>query len=152
MTSRCGPGSGAKPPQRSSRRGVTFVWIALSADHGVSSLPDAAQKLHIPAANLGKADLDQQINAALTAKFSPGHPVTYLRFDYPVAWLDNNAFTAVHVSEQDAEKAAGEAIKEAGLRGYYTKSQLAKGEVPDAPYETPIGQARLAREGHCRVM
>jgi predicted AlkP superfamily pyrophosphatase or phosphodiesterase len=113
------------------RIGLANVWIALSADHGVSSLPDAAQKLHIPAANLGKANLDQQINAALTAKFSPGHPATYLRFDYPVAWLDNNAFTAVHLNEQDAEKAAGEAIKQAGLRGYYTKSQLAAGEVPD---------------------
>jgi predicted AlkP superfamily pyrophosphatase or phosphodiesterase len=113
------------------RIGLANVWIALSADHGVSSLPDAAQKLHIPAANLGKANLDQQINAALTAKFSPGHPATYLRFDYPVAWLDNNVFAAAHISEQDAEKAAGEAIKQAGLRGYYTKSQLAAGEVPD---------------------
>jgi arylsulfatase A-like enzyme len=113
------------------RIGLANVWIALSADHGVSSLPDAAQKLHIPAANLGKANLDQQINAALTAKFSPGHPATYLRFDYPVAWLDNNVFAAVHLNEQDAEKAAGEAIKQAGLRGYYTKSQLAAGEVPD---------------------
>jgi hypothetical protein len=121
------------------RIGLANVWIALSADHGVSFLPDAAQKLHIPAANLGKANLDQQINAALTTKFSPGHPATYLRFDYPVAWLDNNAFAAVHLSEQDAEKAAGEAIKQAGLRGYYTKSQLAAGEVPD----TELGRKYL---------
>jgi hypothetical protein len=121
------------------RIGLANVWIALSADHGVSFLPDAAQKLHIPAANLGKANLDQQINAALTTKFSPGHPATYLRFDYPVAWLDNNAFAAVHISEQDAEKAAGEAIKQAGLRGYYTKSQLAAGEVPD----TELGRKYL---------
>lgn len=121
------------------RIGLANVWIALSADHGVSFLPDAAQKLHIPAANLGKANLDQQINAALTAKFSPAHPTTYLRFDYPVAWLDNNAFAAVHISEQDAEKAAGEAIKQAGLRGYYTKSQLAEGEVPD----TELGRKYL---------
>ena len=121
------------------RIGLANVWIALSADHGVSFLPDAAQKLHIPAANLGKANLDQQINAALTTKVSPGHPATYLRFDYPVAWLDNNAFAAVHLSEQDAEKAAGEAIKQAGLRGYYTKSQLAAGEVPD----TELGRKYL---------
>ncbi|HEX6805433.1 MAG TPA: alkaline phosphatase family protein [Terriglobales bacterium] len=121
------------------RIGLANVWIALSADHGVSFLPDAAQKLHIPAANLGKANLDQQINTTLTAKFSPGHPATYLRFDYPVAWLDNNAFAAVHVSEQDAEKSAGEAIKQAGLRGYFTKSQLAAGEVPN----TELGRKYL---------
>lgn len=112
------------------RIGLANVWIALSADHGVSSLPQAVQQLHIPAANLGKIDLEQQINAALTAKFSPRHPTAYVHFDYPVAWLDNNAFAVAHVSEQDAEKAVGEALQQAGLRGYYTKSQLARGEVP----------------------
>jgi hypothetical protein len=119
--------------------GLANVWIALSADHGVSSLPDTVKKLHIPAANLGAAKLGEQLNAALTAKFSPGHPATYVRFDYPLAWLDNDAFAAVHVSEEDAEKAVGEAMKQSGLRGYYTKSQLAKGEVPN----TELGRKYL---------
>ena len=35
--------------------GLANVWIALSADHGVSALPDAAKKLRIPAANLDAA-------------------------------------------------------------------------------------------------
>jgi hypothetical protein len=34
------------------------------------------------------------------------------------------------VRENDAEIAVGEAMKKAGLRGYFTKSQLAEGEVP----------------------
>ena len=38
--------------------GLANVWIALSADHGVSSLPDAVKKLHIPAANLGTKKLE----------------------------------------------------------------------------------------------
>jgi hypothetical protein len=113
--------------------GLANVWIALSADHGVSPLPDVAKKLRIPAANLDAANLEAQINAALTAKFSPGHAATYIKFDYPVAWLDPNAFTASHVKERDAETAAGEAMKQAGLRDYFTKSQLAAGEVPDTP-------------------
>jgi len=54
--------------------GLANVWIALSADHGVSALPDAAKKLRIPAANLGAGKLEAQINATLTAKFSPAHP------------------------------------------------------------------------------
>ena len=49
---------------------IPTLWIALSADHGVSALPDAAKKLHIPAANLDAAKVEAQINAALTAKFS----------------------------------------------------------------------------------
>jgi hypothetical protein len=119
--------------------GLANVWIALSADHGVSSLPDAVKKLHIPAANLDAAKLEAQINSALTAKFSPGHPAAYIKLDYPVAWLDQDAFAAVHVHEHDAESAVGEAMKQAGLRDYYTKSQLAEGEVPD----TPLGKKYL---------
>jgi predicted AlkP superfamily pyrophosphatase or phosphodiesterase len=111
--------------------GLANVWIALSADHGVSALPDAAKKLRIPAANLGAGKLEAQINATLTAKFSPGHPASYIKLDFPDAWLDPDAFAAAHIKQHDAETAVGEALKQAGLlRDYYTKSQLAEGEVP----------------------
>ena len=119
--------------------GLADVWIALSADHGVSSLPDVVRKLRIPAANLDSAKLEEQINAAITAKFSPGHPAAYVKLDYPLAWLDQDAFAAAHVRERDAEAAVGEAMKQAGLRDYYTKSQLASGEVPD----TALGRKYL---------
>jgi hypothetical protein len=111
--------------------GLANTWIALSADHGVSALPDAAKKLRIPAANLDAGKLEAQINAALAAKFSPGHAANYIKLDYPLAWLDQDAFAAAHVKEHDAEVAVGEAMKHAGLRDYFTKSQLAEGEVAD---------------------
>jgi len=119
--------------------GLANVWIALSADHGVSTLPDAVKKQHIPAANLGASKIEEQINNSLTAKLSPGHPAHYIKLDYPDAWLDQDAFTAAHLHEKDAETAVGEAMKQAGLRDYYTKSQLAEGEVPD----TPLGHKYL---------
>ena len=109
--------------------GLANVWVALSADHGVSALPDAARKLRIPAANLGAGKLEAQINAALAAKFSPGHAASYIKLDYPDAWLDQDAFAAAHIKEHDAETAVGEAMKQAGLRDYFTKSQLAQSEV-----------------------
>jgi Type I phosphodiesterase / nucleotide pyrophosphatase len=111
--------------------GLANTWIALSADHGISVLPDAVKKLRIPAANLDAHKLEAQINDALTAKYSPGHAANYIKLDYPDAWLDQDAFTTARVKEQDAEIAVGEAMKQAGLRGYFTKSQLAEGEVPD---------------------
>ena len=113
--------------------GLANVWIAFSADHGVSSLPDAVKKLRIPAANLDSKKLEAQINSAITAKLSPSHAAAYVKLDYPMAWLDPDAFSASHVRELDAEVAVGEAMKQAGLRGYYTKSQLAQGEVPNTP-------------------
>jgi hypothetical protein len=131
--------------------GLADVWIALSADHGVSSLPDAVKKLRIPAANLEAGKIEAQINGALTAKFSPGHPAAYVKLDYPVAWLDQEAFAAAHMHESDAEKAVGEAMKQTGLRDFYTKSQLAEGEVPD----TALGRKYLnsySPEGSWYVM
>jgi type I phosphodiesterase/nucleotide pyrophosphatase len=115
------------------RIGLANLWIALSADHGVSALPDAAKKLRIPSANLDAGKIEAQINSALAAKFSPAHAASYIKLDYPVAWLDQDAFAAAHVKEQDAETAVGEAMKQAGLRDYYTKSQLAEGEVSANP-------------------
>ena len=110
--------------------GLANVWIALSADHGISALPDAAKKLRIPAANLGAAKFEAQINAALAAKFSPGHAANYVQFDFPIAWVDQDAFGSAHVKEREAEIAVGEAMKQVGLRDYFTKSQLAEGAVP----------------------
>jgi predicted AlkP superfamily pyrophosphatase or phosphodiesterase len=131
--------------------GLADVWIALSADHGVSSLPEQVKKLHIPAANLDTAKLEAQVNAALAAKFSAGHPAAYVKVDYPMAWLDEDAFASAHVREHDAEAAVGEAMKQAGLRDFYTKSQLAEGEAPD----TPMGRKYLnsySPEGSWYVM
>ena len=131
--------------------GLANVWITLSADHGVSSLPDAVKKLRIPAANLDSAKLEAQINSALAAKFSPSHPAAYVKLDYPLAWLDQDAFSAAHVHERDAEAAVGEAMKQAGLRNYYTKSQLAAGEAPN----TALGRKYLnsySPEGSWYVM
>ena len=131
--------------------GLANVWIALSADHGVSTLPDAVKKLRIPAANLDSKKLEAQLNSAIAAKFSSGHAAAYVKLDYPMVWLDQDAFTAAHVREHDAEAAVGEAMKQAGLRGYYTKSQLADGEVAN----TPLGRKYLnsySPEGSWYVM
>ena len=131
--------------------GLVNVWVALSADHGVSSLPDAVKKLRIPAANLDASKLEAQLNVALAAKFSPGHAASYLKLDYPMAWLDQDLFTAAHVREPEAERAVGEAMKQAGVRDYYTKSQLAAGEAPN----TDLGRKYLnsySPEGSWYVM
>src|SRR5579863_6562206 len=131
--------------------GLVNVWVALTADHGVSSLPDAAKKLRIPAANLAGTKLQEQINAILTAKFSPGHSASYVKLDYPMAWLDEDAFKAVRIGEHDAETAVGEAMKQIGLRDYYTKSQLAEGRAP----ATDLGRKYLnsySPEGSWYVM
>jgi hypothetical protein len=112
--------------------GLANVWLALAADHGIAPLPTVAAKLHIPAAGLDPGKLQAQINSLLNAKFSPGRQTEFVKaFDYPLAWLDDQPFGALKIKEEDAEWAVGDALKQVGLRGYFTRSQLAHGTVPD---------------------
>jgi predicted AlkP superfamily pyrophosphatase or phosphodiesterase len=107
--------------------GMANVWMALSADHGIAPLPEFAKTLRLPAANLDAKALRAQINSLLSKKYAKTADYV-LDLDYPLAWLNEDAF-AGH-KEGDAEADAGEAMKQVGLAGYFTKSQLARGETP----------------------
>src|SRR5436853_455005 len=112
--------------------GLAHVWLALSADHGIAPLPSVALKLRIPAADLSAAQMRTQVNQWLSDKLSPGHTAEYVKsFDYPIAWLDQDLFAAAKINEEDAERNVGEALLNIGLRGYYTRTQLAGGDVPN---------------------
>ncbi len=111
--------------------GMANVWMALSADHGIAPLQDFAKTLRLPAANLDAKALREQINSLLSKKYSKKADYV-LDVDYPLAWLSEDAFagTPAGKKESEAETDAGEAMKQAGLAGYFTKSRLARGETP----------------------
>jgi arylsulfatase A-like enzyme len=111
--------------------GLANVWIALSADHGIAPVPAEAAKLRIPSAGLNAVELRTELNKVLSAKLSPGHLTEFVKsLDYPVAWLNDDAFTAAQIKEEAAEHDVGEALRKIGMRAYFTKSQLATGIVP----------------------
>ncbi len=115
--------------------GMANVWMALSADHGVAPLPDFAKTLRLPAANLDPKALREQINSLLSKKYNQSADYVH-DLDYPLAWLNEGAFSGVlsarsnEQKESVAEADVGEAMKQAGIAGYFTKSQLARGETP----------------------
>ena len=112
--------------------GLANIWIALSADHGIAPLPDTASKMRIPAEGLNMAEVSKKMDKTLSARFPSVKADGFLKsFDYPVAWLNDEAFSAAKIKEEDAEHAVGEAMIRVGLRGYFTRSQLAQGNVPD---------------------
>jgi hypothetical protein len=115
--------------------GMANIWMALSADHGVAPLPESARTLRLPAANLDARALREQINSQLSKKYAKKADYV-VDFDYPLAWLNAEAFagTLGGKDESVAEADVGEAMKQAGLTGYFTKSQLARGDIP--PTET----------------
>jgi hypothetical protein len=111
--------------------GMANIWIALSADHGVAPLPEFAKTLRLPAANLDAKALREQINAQISRKY--GKKADYvLDLDYPLAWLNAEALagTLGGKDESVAESDVGEAMKQAGMIGYFTKSRLARGDIP----------------------
>lgn len=114
--------------------GMANIWMALSADHGIAPLPDFAKSLRLPAANLDAKALRETINSVLSRKYAKKADYV-LEFDYPLAWLSADAFagTPGGKDESVAEGDVGEAMKQAGLAGYFTKSQLARGDT--APTE-----------------
>ncbi|MGA7561028.1 MAG: alkaline phosphatase family protein [Terriglobales bacterium] len=111
--------------------GMANVWMALSADHGIAPLPEFAKTLRLPAANLDAKALRDQINSLLSKKYTKKADYV-LELDYPLAWLNQDAFAGISLEHKESENeaAVGEAMKEVGLTGYFTKSQLARGEVP----------------------
>jgi Type I phosphodiesterase / nucleotide pyrophosphatase len=108
--------------------GLANVWMALSGDHGIAPLPDHAKALRLPAANLDNAALRKQINSLLAQKYNKKADYL-LDLDYPLAWLNQEVFPGR--KEAEAEADAGDAMKQAGFAGYFTKSQLARGETPN---------------------
>ena len=112
--------------------GLANVWIALSADHGVAPTAGVSSKLHIPAPLLPGSKVKAELNQMLTGQLSPGHPQEFVvDFGPAIAWLNDKAFTSIRMKEEDAENQVGEDLKQVGMRTYYTRSQLAKGDVPD---------------------
>ena len=120
--------------------GLANVWMALSADHGVAPLPSIASELHLDGAAINADQQRTTVNKALSAKFTAGRNTEFVKeWDYPVAWLNNDAFVAARIKEADAERAVGEALVQVGLRSYFTRSQLAVGDTPN----TPLGREYL---------
>ena len=110
--------------------GLANVWIALSADHGIPPLPEVTSTFRIPAAHVDPSTLQERVNALLSKKYD--RKADYLRgFDYPLAFLNEEAFAGASRKEADAESDTGDALLQAGLAGYFTKWQLAHGTYPD---------------------
>ena len=113
------------------RLGLANVWLALSSDHGVSPAPAYARQLRLPATDLRGKKIGDQLDAILNARFSPGKNAKYIRsFSVTHVFLNEDSFKAANVSEADAEHAVGEALKQVGMRGYFTRTQLEAGQVP----------------------
>lgn len=113
--------------------GAQNVVVALSADHGTAPMIETAASLRIPAARMLATDMLKQLNTALAQKL--GKEARYVvRVDYPNAFLDEQAFADSKLTEEAAEQMVGAELEKLGERGYITRSQLARGDVPNTVF------------------
>ena len=133
--------------------GMPNVWVALTGDHGIPSTAEQAAALGIPGAAFNPAKINEALDTELNARFSPGKKTRYmLPGEVPYLTLDPRAFTAIKVSESEAERAVADLLpgaleatlppEPAGVsqkrlparplvRRVYTRTQMAAGQVPD---------------------
>jgi hypothetical protein len=109
-------------------------------------VPDFAIKLRMPAFAFDGKDIAAQLNRMIDQQLKATKPATaatpakpakaetpkyVVALDYPFVMLNEHAWEETKLSQADAEKMVGELLVKLGLRGYVTKSQLAKAEVPN---------------------
>lgn len=113
--------------------GLANVVIALTADHGAAPLPQYASGLRIPAKAFDGKRFRTELNAKIAAKL--GKNAEYVTaYDHPNVFLSEAAFAAANLKEAAAETLVGETLKQMGMPGYVTKSQLATGELPNTVF------------------
>ena len=147
--------------------GLSNVWIALSADHGVAPVPATAAALGMNSATVDLKALVKNINEAMNEKLaigksrSPEHSPTETILpgaDLPYLTLDRRVFEAAGIDEKTAEETLAAILPAAvaklapaspatpadhrlpptpTIAGAYTRLQLEDGELPP----TEMGRA-----------
>jgi arylsulfatase A-like enzyme len=116
--------------------GAGNTLVILTADHGVSPVPEVNQKRKLPGGRLNDVVLTQKMEAALTKRFGPGKwlipgPVSNL-------YLNLEQVAKLKADPAEVERVAAEAVAgQAHIARVYTRHDLATGRVQ----QDPIGRA-----------
>ncbi|AFL89633.1 putative AP superfamily protein [Terriglobus roseus DSM 18391] len=135
--------------------GLKNVVVSMTGDHGVAPSVNAAVAMGMPAHGVPTRPMWDYVEKALQAKFKPKGNVKYvLGGESPWLQIDPEPFQAQGISEQQAEDATADAVRDyfaslpasttaqtgapAGrlpeplrVQFVYTASQLRNGQVPD---------------------
>jgi predicted AlkP superfamily pyrophosphatase or phosphodiesterase len=85
--------------------GLSNVWMALSADHGIAPVAGEAAKLGVHAVAVNMKKVYEQLNADLAKRFAQGEHVDFLmpNPDLPYVVLDRRKFEKAGIDEKTAE-------------------------------------------------
>ena len=155
--------------------GLSNVWLALTADHGVAPIPGDAAQLGINATAVDMEKVYESVNEKLNSRYSPGAKAEYLMPgpDLPYVVLNRKAFEKVKLDEKAAEEAVAALLPDAvaglsrpddgplpaqhrlaptpRLQYVYTRLQLAHGELPPSEWGRLLSHS-YAEHGNWFVM
>jgi len=112
--------------------GLSNVWIALSADHGVAPTPAFIRSHNLGPGNAQRRLIRGAVEQAMVGAFGPGAWVEAAEeFGF---YLDQNALRAHGIQPSRAEEVAAEAAASApGVMAAFTRSQFMTGRLPASP-------------------
>ncbi len=113
--------------------GLKNVWIALSADHGVSPNYQFIEEHHLAEANVQAEGVKRAIERGLSQAFGRDQWVAHISDHYDV-YLDAAALRNHHVDATKAEAVAAEAAGAVpGVIAVFTRTQFLTGNLPVSP-------------------
>lgn len=118
--------------------GKDEVMVVVSADHGGVPMPEQMAALGFSAARIKKKTIGDAVEKALKDKF--GGDKWVLALEDPHIFLDRKKIDEKKLKAEDVERVAGEAAAQiTGFGGYFTRTQLLRGDMPDSE----LGRAML---------
>ncbi len=125
--------------------GLSNVWMALTADHGVAPVAGEAAKLGVHAVAVNMDKVYAQVNTELDKRFAHGGHVNFLmpNPDLPHIVLERRSFETAGVDEKTAEEAVAELLPAAVAAQDPNPSPVLKSGATTEP-----AQQRLAPSPH----
>ena len=112
--------------------GMSNVWIALSADHGVAPNPSFILDHKFGAGSAQLSAIRNAVEHALGESFGPGAWVE--RMDEFYIYLDKAALKARRIQPSQAEDVAAQAAASTpGVMAAFSRAQLMTGNLPNSP-------------------
>ncbi|OYT73529.1 MAG: alkaline phosphatase family protein [Chloracidobacterium sp. CP2_5A] len=115
--------------------GLEKTLIFLTSDHGVSPVPEYAQRQRLNSRRIPFEQVAVAIKRALDAKFGEG--AWFAGFSAESVYFDLETLAAKRLDRADVERAAAEAaLSVGGIAAAFTRTQMLSGALP----RTPIAQ------------
>jgi arylsulfatase A-like enzyme len=108
--------------------GLNNVMFVLTADHGVSPVPEVNEARRMPGGRINMVALRTALQQALAEKYGPGNWITGIVGEMP--YLNRSLVQQYKLNEADVERTAADAIRDLpNIFRVYTATEVRTGQV-----------------------